>query len=79
MDVTVQKWGDSLAIKIPDIFAKDINIQPGSHIDLKKVKDKLILKPCTRKFTLKKMLSGINENNIHSETSTGEAVGNEIW
>jgi len=79
MDITVQKWDNSIAIKIPEIFAKGMNIQKGSHLDLLKVKDKLILKPRTGKITLKKMLSGITEDNIHSETKTGKVVGNEIW
>ncbi len=79
MNITVQKWGNSLAIKLPDIFAKDINIHQGSHLDLLKVKDKLVLKPCTRKITLKKMLSKINDDNIHSEIATGKVVGNEIF
>ncbi|PKP57912.1 MAG: AbrB/MazE/SpoVT family DNA-binding domain-containing protein [Candidatus Altiarchaeales archaeon HGW-Altiarchaeales-1] len=79
MNITVRKWGSCLAIKLPDIFAKEVNIHQGSRLDLLKVKDMLLLKPCTRKITLKKMLSNINENNIHSEIATGKVVGNEFF
>ncbi len=65
--------------QLPHTLVKEANIHIGSRVDLLKVKGKLVLKPCTMKFTLKEMLSNINENNNHSEIATGKVVGNEFF
>ena len=79
MDVIVQKWGNSLGIRIPGVFAKELHLKNGSHLDLKKEKNKLIITPKTKKAKLKDLLSQITDTNIHVEIETGKAVGKEIW
>src|ERR671923_148363 len=34
MEAKVQKWGHSLALRIPSAFAKHARIQPGSRVDI---------------------------------------------
>ena len=79
MDIKVQKWGNSLAIRIPKIYAKEINIDHGSAITINMEDNKLILEPKQKEEKLKALLSKITKENIHDEVETGEGVGNEAW
>ena len=79
METKVQKWGNSLAIRIPKSYAKDIDIIQGSLIDISKDNDRIILKPKRKKEKLSDLLAQITQDNIHEEIDTGKNVGNEIW
>ncbi|NLL89695.1 MAG: AbrB/MazE/SpoVT family DNA-binding domain-containing protein [Dehalococcoidales bacterium] len=76
----VQKWGNSLALRIPSAFAKEIGLQNETSVDLKQVEGKLVITPLAETDTaLEKLLANITEENRHSEIDTGYAVGKEIW
>jgi len=79
MEVTIQKWGNSLAIRIPGSYAKDISIHQGSSVDLIKETDKLVIVPKKPGLKLKNLLSKITDDNIHKEAFTEGPVGKEIW
>jgi len=79
MVVTVQKWGNSLAIRIPGSYAKDISLQQGTPVDLIKEKDKLVIVPQKPGLKLKDLLAQITSDNIHKAEFTVEPVGKEIW
>lgn len=80
MEVVVQKWGNSLALRIPKSFAKQIKIEHGSYVDLSAVDGKLIVTPMEeQEYSLEQLLGGITDQNIHAEFNTGHAVGKEIW
>ena len=79
MEIKVQKWGNSLAIRIPKIYAKEINIDQGSAITINREDNKLILEPKQKEEKLNALLSKITKENIHDEVETGEGVGNEAW
>ncbi|MDZ7319340.1 MAG: AbrB/MazE/SpoVT family DNA-binding domain-containing protein [candidate division KSB1 bacterium] len=80
MEVQIQKWGNSLALRIPKSFAKQIKIEQGSYVDLSAVDGKLIAKPLEEhEYSLEQLLSGITDQNIHAEFDTGKAVGKESW
>ena len=80
MQIQVQKWGNSLAIRIPKSFAKETNIDKGSVVDLSISDGKLIVTPLTQeKYSLAQLLDEITNENIHEEIDSGDAVGKEIW
>jgi antitoxin MazE len=80
MEARVQKWGHSLALRIPSAFAKKSKIQPGSRVDLSEVKGKLVITLLeTEEPTLDMLLAGVTDENLHHEVSTGIAVGQETW
>lgn len=79
METKVQKWGNSLAVRIPNSYAKDINLKQGSLINILKDNDKIIIKPKREKPRLSDLLSQITEENLHEEIDTGKNVGKEIW
>jgi antitoxin MazE len=76
----VQKWGNSLALRIPKAFAIDAQLENDSVVEVSLVDGQIVIKPISAPtWTLEKLLSGVNSQNIHHETDTGDAVGNEIW
>lgn len=80
MKSTVQKWGNSLAIRIPKSFATEIDLSQGAEIDLVLFENKIQIEPIKKNsLTLDELLSQVSEENIHNEVDTGDPVGKEIW
>ncbi|QTQ13167.1 AbrB/MazE/SpoVT family DNA-binding domain-containing protein [Treponema parvum] len=77
MQTIVHKWGNSLGFRIPSLWAKDNDIKNGSKVEVIIEKGKIVILP--QKKSLDYMLALVNEENIHSEVSTGYAVGKEEW
>jgi antitoxin MazE len=79
MEVTIQKWGNSLAIRIPGSYAKDITLQQGTAVDLIKKKGKLVIVPKKPGLKLKNLLAKITADNIHKAEFPEGPIGKEIW
>jgi antitoxin MazE len=80
MRTRVQRWGNSLAVRIPKSFAAELQLDHDSEVDLTLLDGQLALVPVTKPiFTLNELLDGITEANIHQETDTGAAAGQEVW
>lgn len=76
----IQKWGNSLALRIPKSFALDAQLEDDSVVEISLVDGQIVIKPiASPTWTLEQLLTGVNNNNVHHETETGNAVGNEIW
>jgi antitoxin MazE len=76
----IQKWGNSLALRIPSSMAKQLGIQQNTFVKIIEKGDKIILEPIKKpRYTLQEMLSQINEENLHQEQSFGDSVGKEVW
>ncbi|WP_134705027.1 AbrB/MazE/SpoVT family DNA-binding domain-containing protein [Ammoniphilus sp. YIM 78166] len=69
----VQKWGNSLGIRIPKAIAKKIGLEEGSEIDLDIEDDKIVIKRKSK--NLNELLLKITPKNIHKEVSTGDVEG----
>ncbi|MBI4354165.1 MAG: AbrB/MazE/SpoVT family DNA-binding domain-containing protein [Candidatus Omnitrophica bacterium] len=80
MDTTVQKWGNSLAVRIPRSLAKDIRLNQGMVVDVIAVGGKIVVKPRERqRYTLTQLLKGVTTRNRHAEVEWGGRVGQEVW
>lgn len=76
----VQKWGNSLALRIPKTFAQDAQLENDSTVEISLVDGQIIIKPVTaRRWTLEELLAGVTKKNLHTEIDPGEAVGKEGW
>jgi len=79
MQTKVQKWGNSLALRIPKSFALNMDIKQNEFVDLSIGDGKLIITPITAKeYSLKELLAGVSEDNLHGEFDTGIPVGKEL-
>jgi antitoxin MazE len=80
METSVQKWGNSLALRIPKPVASELGLKSNSPVRLSLKNGKLVIVPVTKKsFSLKKLLARVNTKNKHNEVDYGEAVGGEVW
>jgi antitoxin MazE len=80
MVAIVAKWGNSLAIRIPQNLAREIHLAEGAEIELGIVDGNLVVKPKIRKrYSLDELVNAITPENLHSEIDSGVAVGNEFW
>ncbi len=79
MRLSVRMWGNSLAIRIPSIVAKEMKIQSGSEVEAVLDGRNLVITPVTGKATLKDLLARVTDKNRHAETNTGRTLGKEVW
>jgi antitoxin MazE len=80
MNTQIGKWGNSLAVRIPGAYAKDLDLKEGSEVDVSLVKGALVVRPPSgRTYSLAELVAAITPENLHGETDWGEAVGRESW
>ena len=80
MKTRVQKWGNSLALRIPKSFASEVGLQKESPVEVSLADGKLVIAPVAKpELTLKQLLAKVTPENIHHEVETGPAIGNETW
>jgi antitoxin MazE len=80
MQARVQRWGNSLAIRIPKPFALEVGLEQNSLVTVSISEGKLILEPVIKpQYTLEQLLAEVTEENLHHEVETGPASGNEAW
>ena len=80
MKTRVQKWGHSLALRIPHGCAAEAEVAQGTLVDIEVQGGALIVRPVsTGRATLEDLLAGVSAENLHSEAEYGPAVGNEVW
>ncbi len=80
MNATIQKWGNSLAMRIPKTVARDTHLENGSVVNLAVREGKVIIEPAQKaKYQLDQLLKGVSKKNIHRCVDTGPAVGREVF
>lgn len=80
MKVQIQKWGNSLALRIPKSFAVESNVTQGSSVNISLEDGRMIVTVIEEpEFSLGALLAQVTEDNIHGETETGNIVGKEEW
>ena len=83
--ITIGKWGGSLAVRLPKQIAEEMNLTEDMKLESRVENGKLILEPVSSrrrrsdKYRLDDLLAQITPENMHEETDTGHAVGNEQW
>ncbi len=80
MKARVQKWGNSLAVRIPKAFASDLGLEQEVTVELELEDGRLVLKPtAVLRYELDNLLSQVTEDNRHNEVDYGAPVGGEQW
>ncbi|MDQ2730378.1 MAG: AbrB/MazE/SpoVT family DNA-binding domain-containing protein [Armatimonadota bacterium] len=80
MQARIQRWGDSLAIRIPEDIAVQWRLDQNSVVELLAENGKITLVPVAQpRFSLEQLLEGVTPDNLHQEVDTGEPVGQEVW
>ena len=80
MHTTVQKWGNSLALRIPRSMVADVRLHQGSVVDIALVAGKIVVKPKRQQhYNLAQLLRGVTTRNRHAALDWGGRVGQEAW
>ena len=75
----IQKWGNSLAIRIPKPFALEVGLEQNSVVVVSVSEGKLVLEPVKLLYSLEELLAQVTQDNLHQDVETGPAVGREVW
>jgi len=80
MESKIQKWGNSLGLRIPKWIAEQVGVEAGSGVELSVKEGKIIVLPrrC-KKYDLNGLLQAVTPDNLHGEIDTGEPIGREAW
>ena len=84
MKVAFQKWGNSLALRVPKAFADEIGASDGKAAEMTVSNGKLVIETLRsqrrkRRYNLDELIAGITPDNRHGEIDWGPPVGNEAW
>jgi antitoxin MazE len=76
---TVQKWGNSLALRIPASIAGQLEIIEGSPVVLELRDRELVVRRADAgPMSLKELLKDCRPSQLHHETDFGDDVGREV-
>ena len=86
MHMTIKKWGNSLATRIPKAVAESINLQLDQEIDIEVVNGRIVITPIKKKkeYKLEELLSQCNPGSMKlskedQQWLDDKPVGKEVW
>ena len=80
MQARIQKWGNSLAVRIPKAMATEAHLAQEVVVELAVHEGKLVIEPTKKKkYELKNLIARITPENLHVDEIWGAPVGRETW
>jgi antitoxin MazE len=80
MRFQVQKWGNSLALRLPKSVTNHFGLSLGSVVEFSIENNRLVLTPISSwRARLKILMNQVEEEQLHQEIDFGPPVGNEFW
>ena len=79
MVTSIQRWGNSLAVRIPKPFAAQAGLAEDTDVEIVVEGDRIVISPAKREWKLEKLLSRISPSNRHREIPWGQPKGRESW
>ncbi len=80
MQVTVKKWGNSAAVRIPAAVMQAVHLDLDEVVDVREESGRIVIEPTRQKtWDLDELLRGITAKNRHEAVDFGPAVGKEVW
>ena len=64
MELKIQNWGNSAAVRLSQVLLKQINVKIGESLDVEVQEGRLILKPSEPAYTMEELLDGCTEENM---------------
>ena len=80
VETTIQKWGNSLAVRISKGVANRLSLREGSRVQVREGKAGILIRhtPRARK-SLQELVQMIRNEQLHGEEAWGHARGKEVW
>jgi len=80
METTIQKWGNSLAVRLPKSVTQKLALRAGRRVRVYNEGKGVAITPVhEHEKSLKDLLAMITPANIHAETDWGKPRGREVW
>ena len=79
MLTTIQRWGNSLAIRIPKPFAIETDLQENSEVDISLDGGRIVVRSARKEWRLAELVNAITHDNLHEEIHWGTKTGGEAW
>jgi len=80
MHSKLQKWGNSMGLRIPKLIAREAELKYGDTVDIGIEDGTVVVRPVTGvRVDLKALLRKVTRKNLHREVLTGRPVGRESW
>ena len=80
MQVKLQKWGNSLGVRIPSNIVKSMKLNKDDVLDIENVDGKIIISIIKKKsVSLKELFKNYKGENLTKEFSWDVPQGKEIW
>ena len=78
MPVTLQRWGNSLGVRIPRPLLDQLGLREGAQVDIRIEGERLVIARAPRRPTLDELLAGMTRENRPEELDWGPPIGKEI-
>jgi antitoxin MazE len=78
MSVKIQKWGNSLGVRIPKTVMEKVNLKENSEVEIESKNGTIVIFPATKKYSLDDLIDQITKSNLHS-VEAFKSEGDEVW
>lgn len=78
MSVKIQKWGNSLGVRIPKIIIDKAKLRENSEVEIESKDGTIVIFPVNKKYSIDSLLEQITKNNLHTKEDF-KAEGHEVW
>jgi len=80
MITKVQKWGNSLGVRIPKSVAHEAQVEEGMKVDIREEDNRLVIAPVENpQYSLDALIRRVSPSNLHKEIDFGAPQGREVW
>lgn len=79
MKTKIQKWGNSLAVRLPKSITDQKDLQAGSGVSVTLKNNQIIVEQVEDEMSLASLLSKMSVDTIHNETDWSTVTDNEVW
>ena len=80
MEARLQKWGNSIGIRIPSNILKSLNLHENDLLEILEQDDRIIIsKSKKNKISLQKLFDNYKGTNLAKDFEWDDARGREIW
>jgi len=79
MKTKIQKWGNSLGVRLPKSVTEQKSLRAGLGVSVVIKNGQIVIEPVEEEVSLESLLTAVSEANVHQETEWSNVRGNEIW
>ncbi|HTY49884.1 MAG TPA: AbrB/MazE/SpoVT family DNA-binding domain-containing protein [Steroidobacteraceae bacterium] len=77
MQVTVKKWGNSMAVRIPAHVVAAAGLKVDARVVVREENGRIVIEPSPAEYDLDALVAGITRDNVHPGVDFGAPVGRE--